>query len=153
MHQYSVAPANKVKGNKGGHFSVQGTIMSWSDNVGSLCFGCQKQCKYSSMNVPYFVRDNWQIFKKVHKWTTQKAAKSLANMQGNKVYMLTNKKSGNLVIVGYSDIVSARCVDIKVSTLSYILTLAYGAISWKSSRTILLASVIWCNLSCGMLRG
>ena len=51
-------------------------------------------------------------------------------MQGNKVYMLT-KKSGNLNIVGYSDIVLARCVDIKVSTLSYIHTLAYEAISWK----------------------
>ena len=60
-------------------------------------------------------------------------------MQNNKVYMLTNKKSDNLGIVGYSYIVSARCVDIKVSTLCYILTLAYGAISWKSSIMTLMA--------------
>ena len=56
--------------------------------------------------------------------------------------MLTNKKFGNLDIMGYSDIVSVRCVDIKVSTLSYILTLAYGAILWKSSRMILMASIM-----------
>ena len=49
-------------------------------------------------------------------------------MQGNKVYMLT-KKSRDLDIVGYWDIVSARCVDTKVSTLSYIHTLAYGGMS------------------------
>ena len=60
-------------------------------------------------------------------------------MQENKVYMLTNKKSNNFDILGYSDIVSARCVDIKVSTLCYILTLAYGAISWKSSIMTLMA--------------
>ena len=47
--------------------------------------------------------------------------KVLHYMQSNKVYMLT-KKAGNLNFVGYSDIVYARCVDIKVSTLCYILT-------------------------------
>ena len=60
-------------------------------------------------------------------------------MQDNKVYMLTNKKSNNFDILGYSDIVSARCVDIKVSTLCHILTLAYGAISWKISIMTLMA--------------
>ena len=48
----------------------------------------------------YFDRDNWQIYKKVQKWTTGKAAKSFADMQGDKVYMLT-KKSRDLDIVGY----------------------------------------------------
>ena len=60
-------------------------------------------------------------------------------MQDNKVYMLTNKKSNNFDILGYSDIASARCVDLKVSTLCYILTLAHGAISWKSSIMTLMA--------------
>ena len=60
-------------------------------------------------------------------------------MQGNKVYMLTNKKCNNLDILGYSYIGSARCVDIKVSTLCCILTLAYGVISWKSSIMTLMA--------------
>ena len=48
--------------------------------------------------------------------------------------MLVSKKSGNLDLVGYSDILLARCVDINVSTLCYILTFARGAISWKSSK-------------------
>jgi hypothetical protein len=37
-------------------------------------------------------------------------------MQDNKVYMLINKMFINLDIVGYLDIIFARCVDIKVST-------------------------------------
>jgi hypothetical protein len=53
MHKYFVSPATKVKGDKGGHFNVQGTISNWSDNVGSLCFSCQKQHMYSRMNMPY----------------------------------------------------------------------------------------------------
>jgi hypothetical protein len=37
-------------------------------------------------------------------------------MQYNKVYMLKNKKSSNLSIMGYSDNIFTWCVDIKVST-------------------------------------
>ena len=55
-------------------------------------------------------------------------------MHGYKVCMLINMMSGYLVFVGYSDIGFARCVDIKVSTSCNILTLACGAISWKSSK-------------------
>ena len=60
-------------------------------------------------------------------------------MQNNKVYMLTYKESNNFDILSYSDIVYARCVDLKVSTLCYILTLAHGAISWNSSIMTLMA--------------
>ena len=38
MHQYSISPATKAKGDKDGHFNVTGTILNWPDNVGSLCF-------------------------------------------------------------------------------------------------------------------
>ena len=69
----------------------------------------------------------------------QKNRYSLVDMQGNKVYMLTNEKFDNLDILCYSDIVYARCVDIKVSTLRYILILAYGVILWKSSLMTLMA--------------
>ena len=116
----------------------------WADQIMSVPYASTVRSNISIQvwTCPNFDWDNWQIYKKVQKWTTEKAAKSLAYMQGNEVYMLTNKKSHNLHIVGYSDIVSARCVDIKVSTLSYIHTLAYGALSWKSSRMILLAIVM-----------
>jgi hypothetical protein len=60
-------------------------------------------------------------------------------MQDNKVYMLTNKMSNNFDILGYSDVVSTRCVDLKVFMLCYILTLTHGAISWKSSIMTLMA--------------
>jgi hypothetical protein len=63
-------------------------------------------------------------------------------MQDSKVYTLKNKKSGILNIVGYSDISFESCVDIKVSISCYILTLAYGSISWKSSKMILMASTM-----------
>ena len=68
--------------------------------------------------------------------------KVLQYTQDNKVCMLINKMSGNLNFVGYSDIGFARCVDIKVSTSCHILTLACGAISWKSSKITLMASVM-----------
>jgi hypothetical protein len=49
-------------------------------------------------------------------------------MQGNEVYMLTNKKSSILHIVGVFRHCFARCVDIYVSTSCYTLTIACGAI-------------------------
>ena len=81
----------------------------------------------------------YTISPEIDHWKSRR--KVLHYMQGNKVYMLT-KKSGNLNFVGYSDIVSARCVDIKVSTSCYILTLACGAISWKNFKMTLIALVM-----------
>jgi hypothetical protein len=63
-------------------------------------------------------------------------------MQDNKVYMLIRNMPSNLDFVGYLDIDFARCVDIKVSTSCHILTLAHGAISWKSSKMTSMASVM-----------
>jgi hypothetical protein len=53
IHEYSISPASKVNGDKGGHLVSRGTILNWSDNVGSLCFSCQKQHVYSSKNTSY----------------------------------------------------------------------------------------------------
>jgi hypothetical protein len=55
--------------------------------------------------------------------------KVLHEMQYNKAYIFSNRKSGILNIVGYLDIYFMRCVDIKVSTACYIFTLACEAIS------------------------
>jgi hypothetical protein len=64
--------------------------------------------------------------------------------------MLINEMSRDLEFVGYSDIGFARCVDIKGSTSCHILTLACGAISWKSSKMTLMTLVM---MQCSMLRG
>jgi hypothetical protein len=56
----------------------------------------------------------YEISPEMGHWKSRR--KVLHFMQDNKVYMLKNKKSGILNIVGYSDIGFARCVDIKVST-------------------------------------
>jgi hypothetical protein len=48
--------------------------------------------------------------------------------------MLTYKRTDNLEVIGYSDSDFAGCVDSEKSTSGYVLTLANGAISWKSAK-------------------
>jgi hypothetical protein len=69
------------------------------------------------------------------------AKKTLRYLQGTKDLMLTYRKSENLEVVGYSDSDLAGCVDDKKSTSGYIFTLAGGAISWKSSKQRVTASL------------
>jgi hypothetical protein len=38
-----------------------GTILNWPDNVGSLCFSCQKNMCVQEWTCPMYDRDNWQI--------------------------------------------------------------------------------------------
>ena len=52
--------------------------------------------------------------------------------------MLTYRRSDSLQIEGYSD--SDYAGDERKSTSGYILTLARGAISWKSSKQTVIAS-------------
>ena len=61
-------------------------------------------------------------------------------LQRTKDYMLIYKRSDRLEIVGYFDSDFTRCLDSKRSTLSYIFTLAGGAISWKSVKQTLITS-------------
>ena len=63
------------------------------------------------------------------------AKKVLRYMQGTKDYMLTYQRYDNLQVIGYSDADYAGCVDSKKFTSGYVfITLAEGAISWKSSK-------------------
>ena len=75
--------------------------------------------------------DQWKAVKKV-----------LCYLQGTKNYMLIFRESDNLEVIGYSDADFAGCVDTKKSTSGYIFTLAGGAISWKSSKQTLTASLM-----------
>ena len=54
--------------------------------------------------------------------------------------MLTYRRSDTLEVVGYSEADWAGCRDTKKSTSGYIYTLAGGAISWKSSKMLVVAS-------------
>ena len=57
-------------------------------------------------------------------------------MQGTKGLILTYRKIDYLQIVGYSDFDYAG--DDRKSMSGYVFTLARGAISWKSSKQMLL---------------
>jgi hypothetical protein len=70
---------------------------------------------------------HWKLVKKV-----------LRYLQGTKGLMLTYRRSDSLQIEGYSD--SDYAGDERKSTSGYILTLARGAISWKSSKQTVIAS-------------
>ena len=62
-------------------------------------------------------------------------------LKRTKGYMLTYQKFENLEIIGYSDSNFAGCQDSKHSTSRYIFMLAGGAISWKSAKQTLKASL------------
>ncbi|KAL1291284.1 hypothetical protein AAHE18_20G190400 [Arachis hypogaea] len=58
-----------------------------------------------------------------------------------KDFMLTYRRIENLEIVGYSDSDLAGCVDSRKSTSGYIFMLADGAVSWKSAKQSLVATL------------
>jgi hypothetical protein len=72
-------------------------------------------------------------------WEANK--KALCYLQGTKNLMLTYRKSDELESMGYADADFASG-DSRKSTSGYIFTLAGGAISWKSSKQTINASLI-----------
>ena len=75
-------------------------------------------------------------------------------LKRTKGYMLIYQKFDNLEIIGYSDSDFAGCQDNKRSTSRYIFMLAGGAISWKSTKQILVASSTMTTkfIACEILR-
>jgi hypothetical protein len=56
----------------------KGTILNWPDNIGSLCFSCQKHMCIQVWTRPMYDRDNWQIWNKSRNRPLEKPPKSLA---------------------------------------------------------------------------
>ena len=54
--------------------------------------------------------------------------------------MLTNRRTSNLEVVGYSDSDYAECLVTRKSTFGYLFLLADGAISWKSGKQSVIAT-------------
>ena len=67
--------------------------------------------------------DHWKAAKRVMRY-----------LQRTKNFMLTDIKSDQLEIIGYSDFDFAGCQDSRRSTSGYIYMLVGGAISWKSAK-------------------
>ena len=63
-------------------------------------------------------------------WTVAK--KVIRYLQGTKNYMLTYRRSDDLICIGYSDSNFASYPDDKKSTFGYIFMMGGGAILWKS---------------------
>ena len=67
--------------------------------------------------------------------------KTLRYLQGTKDLMPVYRQTDALEIVGYSDSDHAGCKDSRKSTSGYVFTLAGGAISWKSCKQSIIASL------------
>ena len=63
-------------------------------------------------------------------------------LQGTKNYMLFYKHGDNLEVVEYSKWNFFRYQDFRKSTLGFVFMLANGAISWKSTKYMIVASSI-----------
>jgi hypothetical protein len=82
--------------------------------------------------------DRYQKNSGVSHWNGIK--KALRYIQGTKGLMLTYERSDSLEIVVYSDSDFAGCLDTDRSTLGYVFKLTGGAISWSSSKLIVMTS-------------
>ncbi|KAL6344417.1 hypothetical protein AAG906_039673 [Vitis piasezkii] len=67
--------------------------------------------------------------------------KVMRYVQRTKDFMLVYRRMDNLEVVGYSDSDFGGCSDDRKSTSGYIFMLAGGAISWKSVKQSLIASL------------
>ena len=74
--------------------------------------------------------DHWVATKKVMRY-----------LQRTKDFMLVYRRVDNLEVVGYLDSDFGGCSDDRKSTSRYIFMLAGGAISWKSIKHSLIASL------------
>ncbi|RVW92345.1 Retrovirus-related Pol polyprotein from transposon TNT 1-94 [Vitis vinifera] len=74
--------------------------------------------------------DHWVAAKKVMRY-----------VQRTKDFMLVYRRMDNLEVVGYSNSDFGGCSDDRKSTSGYIFMLASGAISWKSVKQSLIASL------------
>ncbi|XP_050888648.1 secreted RxLR effector protein 161-like [Lathyrus oleraceus] len=68
------------------------------------------------------------------------AKKVLRYLKGTKGYMLMYRQTDNLDVIGYSDSDFADCVDSRKSTSGYIFMMVDRAISWRSTKQILVAT-------------
>ena len=71
-------------------------------------------------------------------WTAAKRV--MRYLQGTKDHMLTYRRSGDLIVTGYSDSDFAGCPDDHKSTSGYIFMMAGGAVSWKSNKQSITAT-------------
>ncbi len=144
MHNCSASPAPIMKGDKYGKFQcpkneyevAQMKSIPYASVVRSIMYA--QVCTRPDLAFVTGMLGRYQSNPGLQHW---KLAKKTLYLQGTKDLMLTYRKSENLEVVGYSDSDLAGCIDDKKSTSGYIFTLAGGAISWKSSKQKVTASL------------
>jgi hypothetical protein len=144
MHGSKPSSAPIVKGDRFGNFQCprnqyeidQMKSVLYASAVGSLMYA--QVCTRPDLAFVTGILGRYQSNPGIEHWRMVK--KALRSVQGTKGFMLTYKRSDALEILGYSDSDFARCVDTKKSMSGYVFTLAGGAISFKSSKQIVMAS-------------
>ena len=138
MSECSPTAAPIVNGDKFGDYQCPKTKMQsdrmkcipYASAVGSLMYA--QVCTHPDLAYITGMLDRFQSNPGTDHWKAVK--KVLHYLQGTKHYELMYKKYDSLEVIGYSDADHAGCVDGRRSTSGYVVTLAGGAISWKSCK-------------------
>ncbi|CAI8607211.1 unnamed protein product [Vicia faba] len=108
----------------------------------SLCVSSRESDVCQSMYASRYCIHSWdvkQIFEQSMNGSSQKGYGAFKRI---KDYMLTNRRSDQLEITGYSDLDFVGFQDRKRSTSGYIYMLADDAVSWRSAKQSLTTSSI-----------
>ncbi|XP_037494733.1 secreted RxLR effector protein 161-like [Jatropha curcas] len=106
--------------------------------VGSLTY--VQTCTRPDISFAVGMLGRYQSNPGIEHWKATK--KVLRYLQGTTDHILTYRKSSHLEVVGYSDLDYADCVDSRKSTFGYLFLLAGGAVSWKSGKQSIIATLL-----------
>jgi hypothetical protein len=144
MHACNLTPVPIVKGDKYVSFHSprnqyeidQIKSVPYASVVRSLIYA--QVCTHPDLAFVTEMLGRYQKNSGINHWNGIK--KALRCIKGTKGLMLTYERSDSLEIVGYSDSDFTDCLDTDRSTSGYVFKLAGGAISWSSSKQIVMTS-------------
>jgi hypothetical protein len=144
MHACNPTPAPIVKGDKYASFQSprnqyeidQMKSVPYASAIRSLMYA--QVSTRPDLAFVIGILDRYQKNLGISHWNEIK--KVLRYIQGIKGLMLTYERSDSLEIVGYSDSDFTGCLDTDRSTSGYVFKLAGRAISWSSSKQIVMIS-------------
>ena len=111
--------------------------ITYASIVGSLMYA--QTCTRPDISFAVGMLGRYQSNPGMVHWLAAK--KVMRYLQGTKNHMLVYHRSDKLEIQGYSDSDYASCRDTRKSTNGYLFMLASGAISWKSAKQSIVATL------------
>ncbi|KAI5323445.1 hypothetical protein L3X38_032517 [Prunus dulcis] len=126
----SQSPANELE-------NEQMKLRPYASLVGSIMYA--QVCTRPDLAFVVSVLGRFQANPGEPHWVAAK--KVLRYLQGTKSHMLIYSKVEKLEIVAYTDSDLAGCTDDRKSTTGYVFVLVGGAVSWKSAKQTIVATL------------